>query len=62
MQALDRSRKDISEEMIKICHHIIKIIENDVLPNKNHIKGAEAIVFFKKMVADFNRYLCEFPE
>jgi len=44
--------------MIKTCHHAIKIIETDVLPNKNHIKGAEAIVFFKKMVADFNRYLC----
>jgi 14-3-3 protein epsilon len=33
-----------------------------VIPNKHHIKGAEAIVFFRKMLADFNRYLCEYPE
>jgi 14-3-3 protein epsilon len=33
-----------------------------VIPNKHHIKGAEAIVFFKKLVADFNRYLCEYPD
>jgi 14-3-3 protein epsilon len=60
--ALDRYRNDITQELGKTCLHIIKLIETEVLPNKHHIKGAEAIVFFKKMVADFNRYLCEFPE
>ena len=45
-----------------MCHDLIKLIEEEVIPNKHHIKGAEAVVFFKKMCADFNRYLCEFPE
>jgi hypothetical protein len=57
--ALDRYKAEISQDMAKTCHHIIKLLEEEVLPSKNHIKGAEAIVFFKKMIADFNRYLCE---
>ena len=62
LNALERYRLDISLELAKTCQHIIKIIDEDVIPNKHHIKGAEAIVFFKKMVADFNRYLCEFGD
>jgi hypothetical protein len=45
-----------------VCHSLIKLLEEEVIHNKHHIKGAEAIVFFKKMQADFNRYLCEYPE
>lgn len=45
-----------------MCHNLIKLLEEEVIPNKHHIKGAEAIVFFRKMLADFNRYLCEYPE
>lgn len=62
LQSLDRYRVEISNNLSKTCHHIIKVIEEEVIPSKNHIKGAEAIVFFKKMVADFNRYLCELPD
>jgi hypothetical protein len=53
---------EIEKELTKICHNLIRLIEEEVIPNKHHIKGAEAIVFFKKMIADFNRYLCEYPE
>ena len=62
LQSLERYRTEISLDLAKTCHHIIKVIEEEVIPSKHHIKGAEAIVFFKKMVADFNRYLCEFPD
>lgn len=59
LSALDRFKTEITQDMAKTCHHIIKLLEEEVLHSKHHIKGAEAIVFFKKMIADFNRYLCE---
>ena len=61
MGCLRKTEAEIEKELTKVCHHIVKLIEEDVMTSK-HIKEAEAIVFFKKMVADFNRYLCEFPE
>lgn len=52
----------IEKQMNKYCLNIIKIIEQDIIPSKNHVKGPESAVFFKKLNADYYRYLCEYPE
>ena len=62
LDSLRRTAAEIEKELTKTCHNIVKLIEDEVMTSKHHIKGAEAIVFFKKMIADFNRYLCEFAE
>lgn len=56
---LDNYRRTIQNELIRTCLQIIKIIEEQIIPNKIQIKSIEAKIFYMKMRGDFYRYLCE---
>ena len=38
----------------KVCHNLVKLIEEEVSPSKQHIKTVKTFWFFKKIVADLN--------
>lgn len=45
-----------------MCVGLISLVEEKVIPAKFQIKSVEAKVFYLKIRADFNRYLCEIDD
>jgi 14-3-3 protein epsilon len=50
-------RKVVETELEKICHDLLKIIDENLLPNDSTPEGK---VFYQKMAGDYYRYLAEF--
>ncbi|CAN0025325.1 unnamed protein product, partial [Phaeothamnion confervicola] len=50
-------KEKIEMELKEICDDILKIIENDLIPNSSADEGK---VFYYKMKGDYHRYLAEF--
>jgi 14-3-3 protein epsilon len=53
-------RKKIEEELTKMCNNVIATIENFLL--KRAEGDPEALVFYHKMVGDYNRYIAEYAQ
>lgn len=54
-------RKKIEVKLEENCREILKIIEQLIKRTKSG-KDVESQVFFTKMIADYNRYMCEFVD
>jgi 14-3-3 protein epsilon len=52
-------KKNIENELVKICDDILSIITDKLVPNSHN---DEAKVFYFKMKGDYHRYLSEFQE
>jgi 14-3-3 protein epsilon len=52
-------KKNIDNELVKICDDILSIITDKLVPNSHN---DEAKVFYFKMKGDYHRYLSEFQE
>jgi len=52
-------KKNIENELVKICDDILSIITEKLVPNS---QNDEAKVFYFKMKGDYHRYLAEFQE
>ncbi|KAL3501498.1 hypothetical protein ACH5RR_035947 [Cinchona calisaya] len=50
-------RQKVEDELSKICHDILTIIDNHLVPSSG---SGEATVFYYKMKGDYFRYLAEF--
>ncbi|XP_047262503.1 14-3-3-like protein GF14 iota isoform X5 [Capsicum annuum] len=50
-------RQKVEEELSKICHDILEIIDKHLIPSS---ATGEATVFYYKMKGDYYRYLAEF--
>ena len=50
-------KKSVTNEMTIKCQRIIKFIEKEALIRAEDI---ETIVFYKKMIGDFNRFIARF--
>ncbi|KAG5629502.1 hypothetical protein H5410_001219 [Solanum commersonii] len=50
-------RQKVEEELSKICHDILEIIDKHLIPSSG---TGEATVFYYKMKGDYFRYLAEF--
>jgi 14-3-3 protein epsilon len=50
-------KSKIETELVDICHDILSIIDDSLIPNST---SQEAKVFYYKMKGDYNRYLSEF--
>ncbi|KAJ8574345.1 hypothetical protein K7X08_026150 [Anisodus acutangulus] len=50
-------RQKVEEELSKICHDILEIIDKHLIPSSG---TGEATVFYYKMKGDYYRYLAEF--
>ena len=55
-------RAQIEEELEKICHDILKLLEDKLIKEANAQGAAEARVFYNKMKGDYYRYLAEFQD
>ncbi|KAG8462557.1 hypothetical protein KFE25_010382 [Diacronema lutheri] len=55
-------KKKIEEELEKICHDILKLLEDKLIKEANAQGAAEARVFYNKMKGDYYRYLAEFQD
>jgi len=49
--------KKVEKELSDICGEVIKLLKDNLIPKAD---GAEAKVFYHKMVGDYYRYLAEF--
>jgi len=49
--------KKVEKELSDICAEVIKLLKDNLIPKAD---GAEAKVFYHKMVGDYYRYLAEF--
>jgi len=49
--------KKVEKELSDICSEVIKLLKDNLIPKA---EGAEARVFYHKMVGDYYRYLAEF--
>lgn len=54
-------RKKIETKLEENCREILKIIDQLMKRTKGS-KDVESQVFFTKMTADYNRYMCEFVD
>ena len=52
-------KNHVENEIRESCHELQAFIDKYILPN---IKENENLVFFYKLKADYNRYICEFVE
>ena len=52
-------KNKVSDELLKDCQRVIKFVEEHLI---NKAKEDEAIVFYKQIIGDFNRYIAEFTE
>ncbi|KAK0060548.1 14-3-3 protein epsilon [Biomphalaria pfeifferi] len=50
-------RKQIESELNSICHDVLSVIDNNLIPNA---ATGESKVFYYKMKGDYHRYLAEF--
>ncbi|KAM1427518.1 hypothetical protein FF1_019680 [Malus domestica] len=50
-------RKRVEDELAKICHDILTVVDNHLLPSAS---TGESTVFYQKMKGDYYRYLAEF--
>ena len=55
-------KKKIEEELTKMCNRVIDVINNDLLPRAESASDNEGIVFYKKMVGDYHRYIAEYAQ
>ena len=55
----DQMRAEIQLQMVDLCNDLEGYIENLLMPVTGSVQGK---VFFRKMVADYCRYLCEMQE
>jgi hypothetical protein len=58
---LARYRKVVEQELKDVCHEILALLDNHLIPM---VKGSgdETEVFFLKMAGDYYRYLCEIDQ
>ncbi|KAK2947454.1 putative 14-3-3 protein [Blattamonas nauphoetae] len=49
----------IVADLQRVCRELLTILRNNTIPNAT---GAEAIIFYHKLVGDYNRYLAEVVE
>ena len=50
----------VEEELNTICMDILKLLDENLIAKAEKVAQPEAIVFYKKMKADYYRYLAEF--
>ncbi|XP_078483198.1 14-3-3 protein [Ciona intestinalis] len=68
MKDTEKSKADMSkdyrikveEELKNICHDILKVIDEHLLPPSRTDQDIESQVFYHKMKGDYHRYLAEF--
>jgi len=59
VKRIEEYRSKIEGELSNICHEIIKMLDEQLIPNSTSSKE-EGKVFFYKMKGDYYRYLAEF--
>ena len=59
LRSVQEYKKKIKEELEALCNEVVDIIDNNMLP---HAKNPENEIYFKKMKADYLRYLSEFMD
>ena len=52
-------KEKIEAELRSYCREILRVIDNDLIPNTSSNEGK---VFFIKMKGDYYRYICEFAQ
>nr|BBE49455.1 14-3-3 protein isoform epsilon-a [Ciona robusta] len=53
-------RQQVEEELKNICHDILSVIDQHLLPPSQTDQDIESQVFYHKMKGDYHRYLAEF--
>jgi len=53
-------KSKVEDELDRICHDILSLLDDQLIKTAELNKAAESIVFYQKMKADYYRYLAEF--
>ena len=59
LRSVQEYKKKIKNELEDLCNEVVSIIDDNMLP---HAKNPENEIYFKKMKADYLRYLSEFMD